>query len=89
MTDTKTRIRFFAVACTGNNTDSEFSGDQVDTVEISESCFKDLMQQAGGTAPVQYERHTVYNNGVDQTCLTLDLDQWPDIDELETIKENA
>ena len=80
-----TPIRFFVVAYTDNNTDSEFSGDHIDTVEITEGCFQDLMRQSGGTAPVQYDRHTVFDHGAAQVCLTLDLYDLPHIDDLEVV----
>lgn len=81
---THTPIRFFAVAYI-DDIDSECSGDHIDTVEITEGCFKDLMRQAGGTAPVQYDRHTVFDHGAAQVCLTLDLDDWPHADDLEVV----
>ena len=84
MSNATTTIRFFVVAYL-DDVESDFSGDYIDTIEITEGCFTDLMQQSGGTAPVQYERHTVYDNGVDQVCLTLDLDQWPHVDTLEVV----
>lgn len=79
---TSTPIRFFAVAYI-EDIDSECSGDHFDTVEITEGCFKDLLRQSGGTAPVQYERHTVFDHGAAQVCLTIDLDDWPYADDLE------
>ena len=85
MTTTSTPIRFFAVAYLGD-IDSDLSGDHIDTVEITEGCFKDLMRQSGGTAPVQYDRHTVFDHGAAQVCLTLDLDQWPHVDALEVVR---
>ena len=80
-----TPIRFFAVAYT-DETDSEFSGDYIDIVEITEGCFQDMMRESGGTAPVQYERHTVFDHGAAQVCLTIDLDQWPHVNELELVQ---
>ena len=82
---THTPIRFFAIAYI-EDIDSDFSGDHIDSVEITEDCFKDLMRQSGGTAPVQYERHTVFDHGAAQVCLTLDLDDWPHADELEAMR---
>lgn len=84
MNNETTPIRFFAVAYT-DETESEFSGDHVDTVEITECCFTDLLRQSGGTAPIQYDRHTLFNHGAAQVCLTLDLDQWPHVNELESV----
>ena len=81
MTTTQHTIRFFTDAFT--DTESCFT---VEIVEITESCFNDLIIQSGGTAPIQYERHTVFDHGVAQVCLTLmDLDDCPHIDELELI----
>ena len=85
MTTTPHTIRFFAVAYL-DDIDSDLSGDHIDTVEITEGCFTDLMRQSGGTAPVQYDRHTVFDHGAAQVCLTLDLDQWPHIDALEVVR---
>ena len=84
MDTTTTPIRFFAVAYI-DDIDSDFSGDHIDSVEITEGCFKDMMRQSGGTAPVQYERHTVFDHGAAQVCLTLDLDDWPLAADLELI----
>lgn len=84
MSNETTSIRFFAVAYT-DEIDSDFAGGYIDTVEITESCFKDLMYQSGGIAPVQYDRHTVFDNGVDQVCLTIDLDEGPHVDSLEVL----
>ena len=84
MNTTHTPIRFFAVAYT-DRIDSECSVDHIDTVEITEGCFKGLMRQAGGAAPVQYDRHTVFDHGAAQVCLTLDLEDWPHVDDLEVV----
>lgn len=78
MTSTTT-IRFFCVAYVD---DTE---DHIDTVEITESCFVALTRKSSGTAPIQYDRHTVSENGVSQVCLTLDLDDWPYIEDLQTV----
>jgi hypothetical protein len=82
MTNTTT-IRFFCVAYI--DSDSDLSGDHIDTVEITESCFVALTRESSGTAPTQYERHTIADNGVSQVCLTLDLDDWPHIGDLDTV----
>ena len=82
MTSTTT-IRFFCVAYI--DSDSDLSGDLIDSVEITESCFAEMVRQAGGTAPIQYDRNTVFDHGVDQICLSLDLDEWPHIEDLETV----
>ena len=68
-----TPLRFFCVTYDGT------------TVEITESCFTDLMAQSGGTAPIEYDRNTVFDNGVAQVCLTLVLDNWPHADDLQTL----
>jgi len=85
MTTITSTIRFFAVAYV-DDIDSECSGDHIDTVEITEGCFKDLVRQSGGTAPIQYDRHTVFDHGAAQVCLTIDLDQWPHVDSLEVLQ---
>jgi len=85
MTTTPHIIRFFAVAYL-DDIDSDLSGDHIDTVEITEGCFTDLMRQSGGTAPVQYDRHTVFDHGAAQVCLTLDLEDWPHVDDLEVVR---
>jgi len=77
-------IRFFVVAYL-DGVESDFSGDHIDTIEITEGCFTDLMRKSGGTAPVQYDKHTVFDHGVDQVCLTLDLEDWPHVDNLEVV----
>lgn len=56
-----------------------------DIVEVTEACFNDLSIQSGGIAPIQYERHTVFEHGVAQVCLTLALDDCPHVDELESV----
>jgi len=80
-----TTTRFFTVAYTGNNRDSEFSGDQIDTVEITEGCFNGLWDREGEAAIVQRDVYTLFENGASQICLTLDLDQWPHVTELESV----
>ena len=80
-----TTTRFFVVAYTGNNSDSECSGDQIDTIEITEGCFKGLMNREGEEAIIQKDVYTIFDNGVSQICLTLDLDQWPHVTELEVV----
>lgn len=81
---TSTPVRFFTIAylC---ETDLDFDGSHIDTVEITETCFKQLLADQGGTAPIEYERHTVFDNGVAQVCLTLDLDDLPHAEELQTL----
>ena len=85
MSNATTTTRFFTVAYTGNNRDSEFSGDQIDTIEITEGCFNGLMDREGEAAIIQKDVYTVSENGVSQICLTLDLDQWPHVTELESV----
>jgi len=55
-------IRFFAFS--GSDTD------YLDIEEISESEFVDLYA-ANPDCRLDYERHTVFSNGVNQICLTL------------------
>ena len=69
-------VRFFCVAYV-SDVELQDSGYAVETFEITERCFNDLAGQAGGVAPIQYERHSVFENGCRQVCLTLDLDDWP------------
>jgi hypothetical protein len=59
----------------------------VDVVEITESCFAGLCGKEA--TPIQYERHTVFENGAAQICLTLDLPDWPELHELELVKESG
>jgi len=80
-----TTTRFFAIAYTDNNMDSEFSGDQIDTIEITEGCFNGLMDKEGERAIIQRDIYTLFDNGVSQICLTLDLEQWPHVTELEVV----
>ena len=51
-------VRFFAY---GHDEHEE-----IDIVEVDEDVFESL----GGT--ISYERHTIFNNGVSQICLTTD-----------------
>lgn len=82
MINATTNLRFFCVAYL-SDIDSDCSGDHIDTVEITEACFTGLLTEC--MAPIQYERHTVRENGCSQVCLTLDLDEWPNSEELEVI----
>jgi len=83
MTTQATNIRFFCVAYL-SDIESECSGDHIDTVEITESCFNNILTD--GQAQIQYERHTVRENGCGQVCLTLDLEEWPDVEWLEVVE---
>ena len=78
-----TNIRFFCVAYL-SGIDSDCSGDHIDTVEITESCFISLLTD--DREQIQYERHTVRENGCAQVCLTLDLEEWPDVEWLELVQ---
>ena len=69
-----TTILFFAVACNGDA-----------TFEISRNCFENLLKQAGDKVHIQYDRYTVFEHGADQICLTLDLDDWPDAEDLDLV----
>jgi len=79
-------VRFFTVAYLPDvdRADSEYCGDYIDTIEISEGCFKKLLANSGGTAPISYDRHTLRENGCRQICLTLDLDEWPQKEDLQS-----
>lgn len=70
-------VRFFTY-CT--NDDNE-----PDTCEISEAQF--IAMQVDETRyqmhkPIIYERHTMFENGCDQICLTLPNNDYPHISEL-------
>lgn len=88
MNTTTTPIRFFAIAH-NHEIDSDFAGDNIDTVEITERCFKELIAASDDnisqSAAIQYDRHTMFENGVDQVCLTLDIYDMPHVDELEVV----
>mgnify|MGYP003650727093 CR=1 FL=1 len=43
-----------------------YGHEEIDIVEVDEDVFESL----GGT--ISYERHTIFNNGVSQICLTTD-----------------
>lgn len=45
-------------------------------VECSENTFKSL------TGSISYARHTMHDNGVNQICLTIEPDDYPDINEV-------
>ena len=83
---THNNVRFFTVAYLPDvdREESEFCSDWIDTIEISEGCFKELIDNAGGTAPISYDRHTLRESGCCQICLTLDLDEWPQKDDLQS-----
>lgn len=67
-----TSLRFFTYA----NDDQQ----ELDIVEVTEAQFLAI----NGT--VSYERHTVFNNGVSQVCLTVSpVDFYPNASDLELI----
>jgi hypothetical protein len=68
-------VRFF-IYCLNEDGD-------VDTCEITEAQYNLIQNRANGAFPVDYIRHTVRENGVSQICLTIDPDEYPNIDELE------
>lgn len=43
--------------------------DSIDLVEVTRDCFEQLVSE---NATISYERHTVFENGVNQICLTVD-----------------
>ena len=43
--------------------------DNIDEVEVKRDCFERLVRE---NAKISYDRHTVYDNGVNQICLTVD-----------------
>jgi len=47
----------------------------VDIVECTEQTFIDLNSDDLGT--ISYERHTVFDNGVNQVCLTIEPNNLP------------
>lgn len=69
-------VRFFTYAYMPE--DSEAA---TDIVEITEGCFKELTASLG--ASVSYEHHTVFDNGCRQVCLTVELPEWPEVEEVE------
>jgi len=73
-------VRFFTY-CT--NSDNE-----PDICEISEAQFLKLQIDESRYEmykPVIYERHTMFDNGCNQICLTLPNEDYPNIDELEGV----
>ena len=54
------RVRYFALV----NID-----DNIEEVEVTRDCFEWLVSE---NATINYDRHTVYDNGVNQVCLTVD-----------------
>ena len=43
--------------------------DNIEEVEIARDCFEWLVSE---NAAISYDRHTVFDNGVNQMCLTVD-----------------
>ena len=66
----ETNIRFFTVA---------FSEGDADTFEITEDQFKKLH------GSISYERHSVFQNGIDQVCLTIESVYYPMAEDLDVI----
>jgi hypothetical protein len=79
----KIDVRFFCIVWRETGEDEG----EMDSVEITESCFAGLCGKEA--TPIQYERHTVFENGAAQICLTLDLPDWPELHELELVKESG
>ena len=68
-------VRFFCVAYVSSvDLENDYT---VDTFEVTERCFTELAGRADNVSPIKYERHSVFENGCRQVCLTLDLDDWP------------
>lgn len=61
-------VRFFSY-CINDEFDA-------DIVECSENTFKSLK------GAISYERDTMFDNGVNQICLTIEPDNYPDINEV-------
>lgn len=71
-------VRFF---CYASNADE---GIEVDIYEVTEKCFQEFAI-SDEHARITYERHTVFNNGVKQICLTIEPSLYPLPDELERV----
>ena len=54
------RVRYFALVNIEDN---------IEEVEIARDCFEWLVSE---NATISYDRHTVFDNGVNQICLTVD-----------------
>ena len=54
------RVRYFATVNIEDN---------IEEVEIARDCFEWLVRE---NATISYDRHTVFDNGVNQICLTVD-----------------
>lgn len=68
-------IRFFTT-CLIDNDDGMH---EIDMVEITETQFKQLH------GVISYDRYTVFNNGVNQVCLTIECNDLPLIEDLDII----
>jgi len=75
----QTSLRFF-VLC--HDTDNEDPFTQVDIHEVTLRQWETICNDPGN---IEYERSTVFQNGVDQVCLTFDPLDTVSSDELETI----
>lgn len=71
-------VHFFAEAIKQTK-----NGDDYEMHEITEACFITLHNQPG---IVDYDRSTVFDNGVKQICLTVICDDLPYAEELDVIK---
>jgi hypothetical protein len=71
-------VRFF---CYASNIDDDI---ETDIYEITEKCFRDWAA-SDVNAKITYERHTVFDNGVKQICLTIEPSLYPLPDELDLI----
>ena len=54
------RVRYFALVNIEDN---------IEEVEVTRDCFEWLVSE---NATISYDRHTVFDNGVNQICLTVD-----------------
>lgn len=70
-------VRFFTYC---NNEEND-----ADICEITENQFLKLNKGLEITNPIYYERYTVFENGCNQICLTIEPTDWPSIDELERV----
>lgn len=72
------KIRYFTYAT---------KDDDIDVFEVTENQFLELAGRSGpyrtNDVTIQYERHTVAENGVSQVCLTVKPDDYPSAYELE------
>jgi hypothetical protein len=64
-------VRYFSYCLDDSN--------EVDIVEVSEAQFMELCR-AGGS--ISSETHTMFENGVNQTCFTVEPQDYPQMGEL-------